>query len=68
MRDHGSNMAHSYNIRSSEGKSVLRPRKHVRVLAAWGLKMVRKLDAQVIQRVRFGLAGPAAGESREQRV
>ena len=42
---------------------MLRPRKFVRVLTVWALRMVRKLDIAAIKRVRFG---SAAGESREQ--
>ena len=63
-RTHGSETAHSYHIKNSEGKIVLRPRKHVRVLKIWALRMARKLDIAAIKKVRF----VAAADMRKEQV
>ena len=52
-RTHGSEMGNSHHIKNSEGKIVLRPRKHVCVLKIWALRMARKLVIAAIRKVCF---------------
>ena len=72
VRTHGSGRAQSYYIKNDQGNVVLRPRKHVRILSIYAMRVTRKLDKSAI-RVRFRsneeqLAATAAGPACSEQL